>query len=624
MDYFRSENIYIIDGRVAYVTRYHKSQALFGETKVIPRFLPWRVGQLLAVYLAYVQPFSETLDQKTRGPPRSDYLWNNKNGPWHTEQLTKILTEETTLRMGLRMTTQDYRHIVICMGREYIGAEFMRDEAVGDQMPFEDSDVVVESAVDLAAAHTGAMAQRYGVLGDIIWNLSDESIRMFASIAEQWHRLLDLHHKKPQLTKHQRDLSYSTPTPSLQPKKIRAELQIPMVFMTPDTPASLRNDRNATPVPASRPASVSSRMEESPSEMSPVYTRQPLFGQPISHGHGQFRHQSGHSPSGQSGPRRFGPPSPFDSRASRQPLGPPSTSSPQFSQPSPSSSGVLSISTHPHYSAAEIQDGLVRVFNQPDAKFRSSQQEEAVMAAIELQTPLVVILPTGGGKTLTFTLGAVLRDPGVTIVVAPFKALTRSYTKRLQESQIPHVVWHHGEARYAPVVVVSADVAVSSGFITYASMLKTRKLLRRIVLDECHLTYTASDYRVRLDSLQHLHVLRCPMILLSATLPPARMGELKDAMILRDFRVVRMKTARPNIRYTVQRCQTGMIMAQVKERAEAWDLQQGQRGDHFLPDANPNRGGGTASELSQLSFPKRRSGRGHRALARTRRIRCGD
>src|ERR1700712_342634 len=63
----QDRNIYIIDGRVVYVTRYHKSQALFGEAKVIPRFLPWRVSQMFAVYTACVQSFSETLNQKTNG-----------------------------------------------------------------------------------------------------------------------------------------------------------------------------------------------------------------------------------------------------------------------------------------------------------------------------------------------------------------------------------------------------------------------------------------------------------------------------------------------------------------------------------------------------------------------------
>lgn len=177
----QERKFYIIKGRMCYVTRYHKSQALFRKAKVIPRFLPWRVGQMFAVYLAYVQPFSEILDQKTNGLPQSDHFLQDKNGPWTTVDLTKVLAQETAIRMGLRMPTQDYRHIAIKIGCEYIGAEFIRDMPTTEEMPHEDSDVVV-SAVDLAAAHGKDIAERYGVRRDIIDNLSDESIRIFGAI----------------------------------------------------------------------------------------------------------------------------------------------------------------------------------------------------------------------------------------------------------------------------------------------------------------------------------------------------------------------------------------------------------------------------------------------------------
>ena len=38
--FLQERNIFAIDGQMAFVTRYHKSQALFGRPKVIPRFLP--------------------------------------------------------------------------------------------------------------------------------------------------------------------------------------------------------------------------------------------------------------------------------------------------------------------------------------------------------------------------------------------------------------------------------------------------------------------------------------------------------------------------------------------------------------------------------------------------------
>jgi hypothetical protein len=50
------------------------------------------------------------------------------------------------------------------------------------------------------------------------------------------------------------------------------------------------------------------------------------------------------------------------------------------------------------YSGEEIHKGLKKVLNQEEPKFRSDEQREAVFAAIDQQTPMIVVLPTGGGK----------------------------------------------------------------------------------------------------------------------------------------------------------------------------------------------------------------------------------
>ncbi|KFX85956.1 hypothetical protein O988_09837, partial [Pseudogymnoascus sp. VKM F-3808] len=105
---------------------------------------------------------------------------------------------ETAAQIGIWLTTQDYQNMAIDIGHEYIRAEFMRDIPTTEEMPHEDSDMVV-SAVDLAAAHGKDIAERYGVHGDIIRNLSDESIRIFGAIGTQWHQLLSLDSRKPVL-----------------------------------------------------------------------------------------------------------------------------------------------------------------------------------------------------------------------------------------------------------------------------------------------------------------------------------------------------------------------------------------------------------------------------------------
>jgi hypothetical protein len=65
--YLQDRNIFVMYGQMVFVTRYHKSQSQMDKPKVILRFLLWRVSQVLAVYLAYVQPVQEYLSVQVRG-----------------------------------------------------------------------------------------------------------------------------------------------------------------------------------------------------------------------------------------------------------------------------------------------------------------------------------------------------------------------------------------------------------------------------------------------------------------------------------------------------------------------------------------------------------------------------
>ena len=214
--------------------------------------------------------------------------------------------------------------------------------------------------------------------------------------------------------------------------------------------------------------------------------------------------------------------------------------------------GVLPLTAPMVYSVEQVKRAMQTVLNQEEPAFRSAEQERAVTAVLNLDTPLVIVLPTGGGKTLPFMLAASLPDPGVTILVAPFNALLHDYVKRLKLSKVDHVLWYHGQTQYAPVVIVSADHCGLSDFITYGHVLGKR--VRRVVIDECHLTFTASDYRKKLRSVHHLRALGVPTVLLTATLPPTRVHELLDAVSVQNPMVIRCSTVRPNIRYMVQRC----------------------------------------------------------------------
>ena len=83
----QDRNVFVIDGAVVLVTRYHKSQSQFDRPKVIPRFLPPKVAQLLVIYLVYVQPFREHLRLEVNQGDFSDFIWHDDKGMWETPRL---------------------------------------------------------------------------------------------------------------------------------------------------------------------------------------------------------------------------------------------------------------------------------------------------------------------------------------------------------------------------------------------------------------------------------------------------------------------------------------------------------------------------------------------------------
>jgi hypothetical protein len=80
----QDRNLYVIDGQVALVTRYHKTQSQWDKPKVIVRFLSEAIGQLTTAYLLYVRPLRALLQSALEKPVSAsvtDYLWADERGP---------------------------------------------------------------------------------------------------------------------------------------------------------------------------------------------------------------------------------------------------------------------------------------------------------------------------------------------------------------------------------------------------------------------------------------------------------------------------------------------------------------------------------------------------------------
>ncbi|KAF2818307.1 hypothetical protein CC86DRAFT_389032 [Ophiobolus disseminans] len=106
-----------------------------------------------------------------------------------------------------------------------------------------------------------------------------------------------------------------------------------------------------------------------------------------------------------------------------------------------------------------IYKAMQQVLGEESVGFLSAEQELALHAVLDRQTPLVVVLPTGGGKSLLFSVPVCLEeDAGVTVVVVPYRALIDNLVSYMQKRGIDCVGWKHGQSSPAAMVVVKLGI----------------------------------------------------------------------------------------------------------------------------------------------------------------------
>jgi superfamily II DNA helicase RecQ len=55
---------------------------------------------------------------------------------------------------------------------------------------------------------------------------------------------------------------------------------------------------------------------------------------------------------------------------------------------------------------------------------------------LDKQTPLVIILLMGGGKSLLFIVPGLIEEGGMTVIIVPYRALITDLISRIRESGI--------------------------------------------------------------------------------------------------------------------------------------------------------------------------------------------
>lgn len=195
---------------------------------------------------------------------------------------------------------------------------------------------------------------------------------------------------------------------------------------------------------------------------------------------------------------------------------------------------------------------LRSLFKNQSAEFNSIEQQVAVNHVLFSSANLILVLPTGGGKSLLFFAEAKYYTSKCFIIVVPLISLQMDLKRRAEELDISACT-DAESFRNQNLLIVCAEAICTQAFKTVCTELIAHRKIRRIYIDECHMCILADCFRPAYKTLHQLAFLDTAFCLMTATLPL----HIEHALVDRFFpvaapRIVRGKSCRPNIEYSVR------------------------------------------------------------------------
>ena len=207
-------------------------------------------------------------------------------------------------------------------------------------------------------------------------------------------------------------------------------------------------------------------------------------------------------------------------------------------------------------------DILRRVFGYP--AFRGDQA--AVVDHLVGGGDALVLMPTGGGKSLCYQIPSLLR-PGVGVVVSPLIALMQDQVDALLLAGVRAAFLNSSQDFNSVVdterrlmrgeldlVYVAPERLLTDRFIGLLDQLVERNQLALFAIDEAHcVSQWGHDFRPEYIQLSKLHERypQIPRIALTATADELTRQEIISRLGLNEARIFVSSFDRPNIRYTI-------------------------------------------------------------------------
>lgn len=166
--------------------------------------------------------------------------------------------------------------------------------------------------------------------------------------------------------------------------------------------------------------------------------------------------------------------------------------------------------------------GLRLYLQDSSATFKSTQQALAIELISRGCPHILVVLPTGAGKTAIYGSPGYVEKAGFRLVIIPYRSLFDQVTQEARSKGLPYAIFPSNDIDLfrSRLVFVSLERCAENDFRTWCIANKNANLLRGIIVDEAHDIIMAANYRHSFKKLMKLTDLNVQIALLTATLSP--------------------------------------------------------------------------------------------------------